>query len=74
MKYNATCTLQAIHLKTGKMIDMCQFDSSVGNNHIMIEAESQEKADEKWSRICINEALHTGAEQARKDYKRGKWR
>lgn len=74
MKYNARCTLQAVHMKTGKVIEVCQFDSEVGTNPILIEAESQEEADEKWSKRCMLEAMTTGALQARKDFQKGKWK
>jgi hypothetical protein len=70
MKYNATCTLQAVHIKTGKVIDVCQFDSSP----LEIEASSQEDADEKWSRRCLIEAMCSGSDIARKEYKQGKWK
>jgi hypothetical protein len=74
MKYAARCTLQAIPRNSDIIIDMCQFDSDVGSNPILIEAESQEEADEKWAKRCIIEAMTGGAEQVRKDYQKGKWK
>jgi hypothetical protein len=74
MKFNATCTLQAIHIKTGKVFDMCQFDSEAGDKPLQIEAVSQEEADEKWSRRCLIEVMHTAKDRVKKDYREGKWK
>jgi hypothetical protein len=70
VKYNATCTLQAVHIKTMKVIDIVQFDSSP----LEIEAKSQEEADEKWSKRCLMEAMCSASDKVRREYQKGKWK